>query len=58
MAAEATKREAGWLVALAEDQDDSLWLVTCRNDRTRTAFMRYLLMQYIQPVRGDWWLRP
>jgi hypothetical protein len=54
----ALKREANWLTPLAENQDDSLWRATQRDDRAQSYFMRDLLTQYVQPTWNDWWQRP
>jgi len=53
----ALKREHGWITPLAENQDDSLWRATLRDDRVQSNFMRDLLAHYVQPTSGDWWKR-
>ena len=54
----ALKREADWISPLAQDQDDSLWLATKRDDRAQSDFMRHLLALSVQPAGIDWWRNP
>lgn len=54
----ALKREATWLTALAENQDDSLWRATKSDDRMHSDFMRDLLTLYARPTGKDWWHKP
>lgn len=48
----ALTREANWLGALAENQPDSIWRSTQKNDRIQSFLMRYLLTQYIQSTNN------
>lgn len=51
----ALKREANWIRPLAENQEDSLWRATTRDDRAQSQFMRDILAQYMQTRWNEWW---
>ncbi len=52
----ALKREPNWLKPLAQDQEDSIWSATKKDDSVQSSFMRNLLLQHAMLVLSMPWI--